>query len=90
MSRPHPEPATIDLYYEYEADGAKVSSLTMRPPMVRDVRAAQRGGGPASQHETRLFANLCEVTPEFFEDLHMRDYVAVQEAYEAFLGRESE
>ena len=84
-----PEPAAIDLYYEYEMDGAPVTRLTMRPPRVRDVRDAQRGGGSDAENELRLFANLCEAAPEFLADLHMRDYLAVREVYEAFLGRAS-
>lgn len=85
-----PAPAAIDLHYEYEMDGAPVTRLTMRPPRVRDVRDAQRGGGAGAQLEIRLFANLCEVTEGFIEELHMRDYFAVQEAYEVFTGRSSE
>ena len=85
MSRPHPEPATIDLYYEYEADGAKVTSLRMRPPRVRDSRDAQRVGTTNAEHESALMANLCEVTPEFIADMHMVDYLRAQRAYEDFL-----
>ena len=86
MDRSHPEPATITLYYEYEADdGAKVSTLTMRPPRVRDSRDAQRNGTTAAEHETVLMANLCEVAPEFIAELHMCDYLAMQRAYEGFL-----
>ncbi len=86
MSRPHPAPATIDLYYEYEADGAKVTRLTMRPPRARDLRDAQRGAPAGHEMELTLFANLCEVTPETLLDLHIRDYFALQEAYRGFTG----
>lgn len=85
MDRSHPEPATITLYYEYEADGAKVSTLTMRPPRARDSRDAQRGGGGDGEAELRLLANLCEVTPGFITELHMADYIQVQNAYRGFL-----
>ena len=54
------------------------------------MRDAQRGGGSDAEHELRLFANLCEAALEFFVELHMRDYLAVREVYEAFLGRASE
>ena len=85
MSRTHPETAIITLYYEYEADGAKVSTLTMRPPRARDSLHAQRGGGGDGEAELRLLANLCEVTPGFITELHMADYIQVQNAYRGFL-----
>ena len=80
-----PQPATITLYYEYETDGAKVTALTMRPPRARDSRDAQRGGGGDGEAELRLLANLCEVTPRVIEELHMADYIQVQNTYRGFL-----
>ena len=87
-SNPHPEPAVIELHYEYEMDGAPVTRLTMRPPRARDLRDAQR---VASGHELelRLFSNLCEVAPESILDLHVRDYHAIQEVYRGFTGERS-
>ena len=84
-----PEPAAIDLYYEYEMDGAPVTRLTMRPPRARDLRDAQRAAPAGHEMEVRLFSNLCEVTPELLLDLHIRDYFAVQEAYRGFTGEQS-
>lgn len=78
--------ATITLEYPVTHQGTEYTSLTMRRPKVRDSRDAQRGGGGNSDHEIRLFANLCEVPPSVIEEMDMKDYMQIQAAYEGFLS----
>lgn len=67
-------------------EGATITSLTMRRPLARDSRDAQRGGGSAADAEMRLFANLCEVAPGVLEDGPGRLPQAA-EAVRGFFGR---
>lgn len=80
-----PTPSTIELAYPVEVDGRQISTLTMRPPLVRDIRDAQRGGGGDADVEIRLFASLCEEAPAVIEVIHARDYHRLQAAYGDFL-----
>ena len=56
-----PQPVRVDLIYPVQVEGRRIDALTIRPPLVRDLRDAQRGGGESADMEIRLFANLCEV-----------------------------
>ncbi|MYE52275.1 MAG: phage tail assembly protein [Gammaproteobacteria bacterium] len=84
MSDPAKE--TIALDHPVEADGAQVTSLSMRRAKARDSRDAQRGGGSPADVEIRLFANLCEVATDVVEELDMADYGKLQDAYNRFLA----
>lgn len=75
---------TITLEEPVTVDGAEIASLAMRPPRARDQRDAQRAGGSAADIEFRLLGNLCEVSPEAIAELHMVDFLAVQNAYRDF------
>ena len=81
-----PQPVKVDLVYPVEFDGRRIDALTMRPPMVRAVRDAQRGGGESADMEIRLFANLCEIEVAALEVLHARDYYRLQDVYGDFLA----
>ena len=78
------KPTTIGLEEPITVDGTEVTSLTMRPPLAQDQRAAQVGGGSPADIEFRFLGNLCEVTPETIGRLHMVDFLAVQAAYRDF------
>ena len=84
--------ATIVLEHPFTHAGAEVSSVTMRRPLVGDLRAAQRSAGagaPDADLEIAMFSNLCEVDPGMWDQMDLGDYRAVQEAYEGFLSRGS-
>ena len=81
-----PKPATVDLRWPVTIDGETVSSLTMRPPLARDSRDAQRAGGTPADIEMRLYANLCEATPATIAALHLGDYLQLQKRFEGFLA----
>lgn len=84
-----PTPWRTELAYPVEVDGRQIDMLEMRPPLVRDIRDAQRGGGTDADLEIRLFASLCSEAPAVIEVLHARDYHQLQAVYADFLrGRD--
>ena len=84
------ESATVALLHPIEVNSATVSTVTMRRPIVRDLRAAQRqAGSSAAEVELMMFSNLCELAPEAIELMDLGDYRELQRAYEGFLSRGS-
>lgn len=77
--------ATITLSRPLDVAGAKVATLTMREPTVRDQRAMELMAGGAADQEVGLFANLCGLAPADFDGMPMRDYARVQAAYRGFI-----
>ena len=76
----------IDLDYPVTVDGVEIKKLDMRRPKVRDQINADKPGGTDGEKEIRLFANLCEVTPETIEELDLYDYTKLQDEYSSFLS----
>ena len=86
------EKAKITLRHPFDHDGARIASVTMRRPLVRDLRAAQGSAGPGASDaevELAMFSNLCEMAPETWDAMDLGDYRQVQRAYEGFLFRGS-
>ena len=81
-----PTPVKVDLVYPVEFDGRRIDALTMRPPLVRDIRDAQRGSGGSTDIELRLFADLCEIETAAIEVLRACDYRRLQDVYADFLA----
>jgi hypothetical protein len=77
----------VPLAYPVTVDGLEVRALRIRRPKVRDELAAARSTGSNEEREVRLFASLCEVSPETVEALDMEDYRTLQEVYVSFLSR---
>tara|TARA_Y100000031_G_scaffold133085_1_gene154638 strand:- start:182 stop:478 length:297 start_codon:yes stop_codon:yes gene_type:complete len=80
---------TTDIHLDFpiEVDGADVSKLTMRRAKVRDHKQAGLTAGTNQQdYEIHLFANLCDLPVESFDDMDYADYEKVQEAYRGFLS----
>lgn len=80
---------SLKLRHPITIDGAKVEGLIMRRPLVRDLRAAQRSADGAADSELALFANLCEIAPEAFDQMDLGDYYRLQDVYQGFLSRGS-
>jgi hypothetical protein len=76
----------ITLDYPVEMKGETVTELSIRRVKVRDQVVAAKAGGTNQDKEVRLFANLCEVSPQVIEELDMVDYRKVQEIYDGFLS----
>lgn len=77
---------TIKLKHPITVDGVEIKQLALRRPKVRDMIAADKGGGGDAEKELRVFSNLCEVTPSVLEELDLADYLALQGAYQDFLS----
>lgn len=80
------EKVTITLKSPVEISGAKVSFLTMREPLVIDMRSVKRLKKEESDQEALLMANLCDVTEETINSLTLSDYKKVQEAFTGFFS----
>lgn len=85
------ESATVTLERPIESGGATITQVTMRRPLVRDLRAAQRQAGSSNpgEVELRMFSNLCELEVETLELMDLGDYHALQDAYKGFLSPRS-
>lgn len=74
--------AVVTLTRPTNANGVLVETLTLRAPLVREVRAADRASsGDEEQRELMLFAGLAEVGVKDLEGLKLADYRRVQAAY---------
>lgn len=74
--------AVVTLSRPSNANGVLVETLTLRAPLVREVRAADRASnGDEEQRELMLFAGLAEVGVKDLEGLKLADYRRVQAAY---------
>lgn len=74
--------AVVTLTRPSNANGVLVETLTLRAPVVREVRAADKASnGDEEQRELMLFAGLAEVGVKDLESLKLTDYRRVQAAY---------
>ena len=80
---------TIELKYPIDSSGESVDKLTMRRSKVKDrLIVAKMKNSSDEEKEIRLFANLCEVTPNIIEELDESDYANLQKAYMYFFKSE--
>lgn len=59
-------------------------TITMREPKVLDMRASQKSSKSAEDVELKLFGNLCGLTPDEIDQLSMKNYGRLQEAFRLF------
>lgn len=74
----------ITLSRPIDVDGAKVTTLRMREPLVADQEVAMDSAGSDAAREIMLFANLCEVSPDQIRKLPVKSHQRMQEAYRNF------
>lgn len=79
---------TIELNYPITIDATEVKVLQMRRPKVADVILLQKSQGEDAEKEVKLFANLCEVSPDDIRQLDMMDYAKLQTQYGNFIAPE--
>ena len=79
---------TIELSYPIAIDATEVKVLQMRRPKVADVILLQKSQGEEAEKEVKLFANLCEISPDDIRQLDMMDYAKLQEQYGNFIAPE--
>lgn len=76
---------TIELKYPVESGKEKISSVTMRPAKVRDLKAVD--GIPGDVAKTAaLIVNLAELTPEQLDEIDGGDFSKLSEAVAVFLA----
>ena len=80
----HPNTAKIQLDYPVEISGVEVKHLVMRRPKVRDLMAANKGGGSDADMALMLVANLCSITPDEVLELDAADWQKCEEQVAAF------
>lgn len=76
---------TIELSKAIKIDGAEVKALNMREPTVGDQLAMEKTGGSDAEKELSMIAMLCMVKPADLNQLTLRDYKKVQEAFVGFI-----
>lgn len=76
------EGVTVTLKYPLEVDGVKTDKLFMRPPCLRDMRAASASAnGDPEDREMAMFCSLTSVGERDFSAIKMLDYNRVQAGY---------
>jgi len=76
--------AVITLAAGLVLNGAKVMTVRMREPELRDELASDAMGGSAAVKEVALFANLCELAPADLHGMKSRDYRRLVAAFTGF------
>lgn len=66
--------------------GAKLSVIRMREPLVRDQKAINKMDGDNADKESMLFANLCGLVPSDMDEMPMKDYARLMDAYTSFMS----
>ncbi|WP_180183684.1 phage tail assembly protein [Acinetobacter sp. YH01020] len=63
-----------------------LNQISMREPTVQDLLSAelQSKGTSSAEQEITMFANLCEIAPDFIKGLGLKDYKRIQESYTLF------
>lgn len=63
-----------------------INQIQMREPTVQDLLSAelQSKGKSDAEQEIKMFANLCEIAPDFIKKLGLKDYKRIQESYRLF------
>lgn len=78
--------ATVTLTRPYDINGGKVDQLTLRAPLLREVRASDAiGGEDAVLREMTILASLSDVGTKDLDGLKLTDYARLQAAYEHLL-----
>ncbi|MEF8404267.1 phage tail assembly protein [Escherichia coli] len=73
---------TIKLQHPTEFDGIRRDTLTLRAPLVRDMRLASRQAPTdAEERELILFGILAGVAPKDLEGMRFTDYKRLQDSY---------
>jgi hypothetical protein len=76
----------IPLSRAIDIDGAKITALRMREPIVDDQLAVQELGLSEARADLHMIANLCQITPADVGKLVLRDFAEVKKAFLGFIG----
>jgi hypothetical protein len=59
-------------------------TINMREPKVLDMRAAQKSSKSPEDIELKMFGDLCMMAPSEIDQLSMKNYGRLQEAFRLF------
>ncbi len=77
-----PDSAAVTLTRPYDINGGKVDQLTLRAPLLREVRASDAiGGDDAVLREMTILASLSDASTKDLDGLKLTDYARLQAAY---------
>lgn len=76
----------VTLSRQLDIGGAKVASVRMREPLVRDQKVVNKTEGDDAEKESLLFANLCDLIPADIDEMPIKDYGRLQAAYMSFMS----
>ncbi|CAG2144369.1 hypothetical protein LMG31506_02991 [Cupriavidus yeoncheonensis] len=77
--------ADVTLSRPLDVNGAKLSTIRLREPTVRDQLAASKVSSDDAEQEIALAANLSDIAPDDIKGLTSRDYTRVRQALLGFL-----
>lgn len=88
MSKKMDKRASVEVPLEFPIaiDGQTISKLTMRRPKVKDSLAAGKHSDDQGERGMFMLARLCDVPPEYVEELDQYDADALEKQFEAFRG----
>lgn len=67
-------------------DGRLLADITLRPPLVKDLKAAQRQFTETGDQEIALLASLAGVHPEDLDNMLLADYQRLQNSFRELLA----
>jgi hypothetical protein len=79
----------IKLKNPVEADGQRIETLSMRPPLVMDVIAARKASKEEMEQDAHLYARCCGQPFEVINRLHMADFAQLDVAYNRMVMEEA-
>ncbi|MCT4575072.1 MAG: phage tail assembly protein [Alphaproteobacteria bacterium] len=80
---------TLKLEYTITVSNQTYRELKMRRSKVKDRLAVSNMKNVSSEEkEIRLFANLCDVSPDVIKELDENDYAELQKVYMGFFNLE--
>ena len=68
-------------------DSGIVNEISIRPPKVKDIRAARKGGGDDADQEVRLIAMLSMLHHDDIDELALSDFAKIQKTLSSFFGQ---
>ncbi|RRJ96868.1 phage tail assembly protein [Opitutaceae bacterium TAV4] len=78
---------TIKLQHPFKkADGTQCAEVTLRRPLVRDIRIMHNSGGTDFDKGSRLAANLAELSPDDIDRMDAADFSEIERTVQGFVS----
>lgn len=77
--------AKIKLAYPFKkTDGTTCAEVTLRRPLVRDLRRMEKLGDTQAEKELALVGNLLDLAPADLDSMDSADYIVIQKQLSDF------